>query len=605
MSSDLTYRLVVDLSTQGSLAPALDKIGAKTASLDGAFGKIKGTLGGLADGIEKVGDKIAGVVTMAATLGAGAAFAGITYGVMGLNNQLEQTKLSLGAIFSAQGAAGNVRDGIRLAGDVVKDMRKDAAQLPGEFKDLLSFMRLGATPGLQAGASVKDLEKLSAQAMAAAAATGIPMEQAAREFGMLLQGRAGAHNIFGTMLGLTGDKAEAFRQQTGGERLKTLSTELGKYQEAIGAYGESFDALSSTMIDNGKQILQKATAPLFDRVKAQIAVANRWFDAHEAEVFAFAEKVGERLGAAFEFARDKIVEWYPAVRTFATNAYTEIVSIWERIEPIIERVGGKVHDALANPDTIKSLEKAASLYGGIKVARLASPLLSGAGNLLGGLGGGIEIGAAAGPLAIGLLAAAGAVHVLSDETNVFHGIAMGAADDIRGRLGETLEHLSATTERLEPIVVRVADAFGTTLLVSLETSVTMLEKAAGWFDTVTGAIGKGLDAIDQKVNYYTGLTFHSLNPDSNNVPVEREFSPMSLHAMNSLAKDLENAGGPKTKTGAGGGGGGTHIQKVEIVVSSNQDPSRIARLTVDEIKRLSRFPTASRSATNYSASRAR
>jgi hypothetical protein len=57
------------------------------------------------------------------------------------------------------------------------------------------------------------------------------------------------------------------------------------------------------------------------------------------------------------------------------------------------------------------------------------------------------------------------------------------------------------------------------------------------------------------------------------------------------------------ETGAGGGGGGTHIQKVEIVVSSNQDPSHIARVVGARLSELARHPRASRSVPNYSASR--
>ena len=49
-----------------------------------------------------------------------------------------------------------------------------------------------------------------------------------------------------------------------------------------------------------------------------------------------------------------------------------------------------------------------------------------------------------------------------------------------------------------------------------------------------------------------------------------------------------------------GGGGGTKIQKVEIVVTSNQSPSRIARETVNELGKLSRAPTSSKYRPNFS-----
>jgi hypothetical protein len=49
-----------------------------------------------------------------------------------------------------------------------------------------------------------------------------------------------------------------------------------------------------------------------------------------------------------------------------------------------------------------------------------------------------------------------------------------------------------------------------------------------------------------------------------------------------------------------GGGGGTHIQKVEIVVTGNPEPSRVARLVKDELANLSRRPKASPDVANYS-----
>jgi hypothetical protein len=65
-----------------------------------------------------------------------------------------------------------------------------------------------------------------------------------------------------------------------------------------------------------------------------------------------------------------------------------------------------------------------------------------------------------------------------------------------------------------------------------------------------------------------------------------------------LFRQLRDEDGGKKKNSTVSGGGGTNIQKVEIVVTSNQDPERIARLTVEKLKDLSRYPTSSRFAPN-------
>jgi hypothetical protein len=57
----------------------------------------------------------------------------------------------------------------------------------------------------------------------------------------------------------------------------------------------------------------------------------------------------------------------------------------------------------------------------------------------------------------------------------------------------------------------------------------------------------------------------------------------------------------KKKAKHPGGAGATNIQKVEIVVTSNQNPSRIARTVTDELAKLSRLRRSSPDVVNYAA----
>ena len=110
--------------------------------------------------------------------------------------------------------------GMSVAADVMSQMRKDAAALPGEFRDLVGIFKTISIPGFQAGASVDEIRAVAAQAMAVSQVMGLPMEQASRELAMLLEGRAGAHNVLGMRLaGLAGQRAEAFNKLTAADRL--------------------------------------------------------------------------------------------------------------------------------------------------------------------------------------------------------------------------------------------------------------------------------------------------------------------------------------------------------------------------------------------------
>jgi hypothetical protein len=59
----------------------------------------------------------------------------------------------------------------------------------------------------------------------------------------------------------------------------------------------------------------------------------------------------------------------------------------------------------------------------------------------------------------------------------------------------------------------------------------------------------------------------------------------------------------RVKTGAGGGGGGVHVARVEITVSSNQDPNRVARVIASHLADLARYRKSSAYVPNFSASR--
>src|SRR5579883_673228 len=268
MSADVTYKVEIELSTKGNLARELGGLGGRADALDSAFAKIGATL-------DSAIDRAASLVSTMAKIGAVGAGAAITYGVVKLNNELEKTQIALGAIFKANNLTSDIEGGIGLAGGVMKDMRRDAAALPGEFKDLVGIFKTVSVPGFQAGASIDELRKLSAHAMAVSAVVGLPMEQTARELAMLMEGRAGAHNVLGMRLaGLGGDRAEAFNKLPAAERLAAVRADLEKFAPAIEAYSHSFEGLSSTLIDNAKRFLGAATLPLFDRIKTALSDAN-------------------------------------------------------------------------------------------------------------------------------------------------------------------------------------------------------------------------------------------------------------------------------------------------------------------------------------------
>lgn len=605
--SDLTYRLVVDMSTRGSLVPQTEKLGKAGGDLTKSLGGVKDLVGGVASGLAGAfTGAVEKAAQLSATLGAAGAAAGIAalgYGVMHVNSELEKANVSLATIFSVQGQSNGMLDGMKKSADVIKDMRKDAADLPGEFKDLLGFFRMAATPGFQAGGDIKRLEKLGANAMATAAAQQLPMDQAARELAMLLQGRAGAHNVFGSLIGFSGAKAEEFNKKQSSERLKMVEKELDKYEESRKFFGGTLDALSGTAIDNSKKLLGALTGGVFDRVKGALEAANRSFDKNEQGLMSLAERGGEKLAYAFDVGRNKIEEWHRPLMHFVANAEDRIEGIWTRVTPIVDALGPKLKAALSDPATFDKLEGVAKLYGAVKIGGAVGPgLMKAAGGIAEGAGLGGAATGGLGALILGLVAAdvASVGHVLTDESSSMHATATEHWTSMRASWARTTVGLSEALERLEPVGVKIADLYGTWVVSQLDRAATAIEGVAS---VVSLAADKFYD-LEKAVNHFTGLTLRDLNPDKND-PIAPP--PDSLYGglpklVNALARDLDdNANGKKTPTVKGGGG--TSIQKVEIVISTNQDPSRIARAIDDRLVDISRNPTSSRYVRNWGSSR--
>lgn len=613
--ADISYRLIVDLSTRGSLASDVAKIGEKAGGVEKvgraaertseSFQKAGNALqemGTRAAGVfESVVEKAAGVAVSLAKFGAGAGIAAAAYGVGHLNAELEKTTVSLASVFTAQGISGGMESGLRMSSAVIKDMRKDAAMLPGEFEDLLGFFRLGAAPGLGIGASVPQLEKLSANAMAAAASTGMNMDQAAREFAQLLQGRSGSHNVFGSMLGITGEESKKFNAATGEQRLKILEKEFGKYSESIAFFGQTFDALSSSLTDSGKSFLQKATAPLFESVKTAMRQTNDWIDDHSNVLENVAGRVGNALQYAFEVGKEKLIEWGPILLDTAQAVGDRLLGIWERISPFVEAIEAKAKAFMRHGGTefhhggpdllLDKIGDISKVYGALQVGKVAAPMLAPMGEAIAGSGPAGWAAAAAILVAVG-----GAIHVLTDETSAYHEKAVMIAESIKEHFGGAAESLSSAFTKVSPELLTLVDIMGTSLLRGIQIFAVELDALAKVLDGVTSVFIAAKVALG-----FQGL--HTINEAID--PARQPYDVASRTAVGILnGFDPEAAAGAKkTDKKSVHGHGGTNIQKVEIVVSSNQDPSRIARLTVKELADISRNPTSSRNVKNWSSMR--
>ncbi len=704
-----TYTVTLDLRTVGSLNMGLGPGGAGgrggngnprqqqqhwTSIKDSAIAAERAfrgatMLGASARAMIAPLDAVAGAVFNMAKWGGAAAgaglFAGMTYGVTVLNSEVEKATMSLASLFKTHGFNTSIPGGMDSARDQIAKMRVDARELPGEFEDLQRTFLNGANVAFRAGANPDQWRKTAAMANAVGLGE-FQMERhmLSREVAQLLEGRSGSHNVFGVRLaGLVGDRAKEFNQKTGAERLQFLNEELNKRSESLQFYKLTFDAASNTLKDHLKLFGTAATMPLFNSIKKTLFEINDWIGNNEVRIAAWANYVGTHAEAAFEFGKQKLLEWGPAIGSFATNLYNEFDKLKTSLTPLFESIsaflktalGGNVNmswaETLADPKAAANLAEYAKWYAGIKGMQLAGSAAlnvgqAGAGlfnmyagaralGLFGGIGGGAAAaggaaatgglgaglatggaGALAGALAMGLFAPAALIGGMSyaafgggsykgmrsqslsewQDTNQLDGDQRAAAwlkqngvdsrtnfqadlhrqqylrdKDMFGASDkerrEAAEELSLLKDRLAAFSEKqnlVSETAAYLRANFQDTAARSLELAWAFNDAAYAAGMFSKTATD-----WEKRTLGS----SMGAPSELDHNLDVSHWMPKIEHNMPQEGSATKTPKHPGGAGGTTVQKVEIVVSTNQNASRVAQLTKNEIAKLYKHPRIS------------
>lgn len=606
-----TYKVEIEFASKGDFDQKTNKLGASLDNVNGKLNhgfantlKFGDALMGVGSKImapmDAVVSKVAGLAVGFAKLGIGAGIGAAAYGVSSLNNELEKTQISMGAIFNANGVSDSIQGGMTMAADTMAKMRKDAAALPGEFQDLANIIKGVAVPGLKAGMSVDQLRETSANLMAAGSVAGLPMDMVAREAAQLIEGRAGAHNVLGMRLaGLSGEKAESFNKLKPEERVKALTTELGKFAPAIAVYKNSFDGISSTLVDNAKQFLGSATMPLFGQIKNAMQDANDWFDKNHDKLMLIAQDVGFKLVDAFRWGRKTLEEWGPILKDFASNAYEKFVVLWKDVSPYISKAADSLKEFLKSPDSIDKIIEALKLYiiakgaGGLANGAMGAfqtaSAISSSGAFAGasaGIGGAtLTGGAAVAATGAAVLAAVGAWTLAVWQAHeLIKDVGKNAYDDAKARLAygktivDSMKEVDYSNTEYQGMVRKLIDS-GDELYAS-ELMAAMAAREAA--DAMKEMADRRVEAKNQE-----------------------SLDMLTMGTMQANAELLGRSSGrgvdkKKSDMGKHPGGGGMNIQKVEIVVTSNQDPSRIARAVSDKLASLRLNPRMSPEVPNWS-----
>lgn len=584
------------------LTGGLERAHAGAESVKSSLADMAETMSGAFTGaVEKVGRLTLEIGKLAGAAGIAAA----TYGVYGLNNALEQTQVSLAAIFNAQGFSDGFSNAMGMANDQIAKMKHDVKTLPGDLGQLSNTMKTIAPLAATGGADPDAIRKLAGQTMLIGGIMGLQQDQAAREMAMLLAGRAGSHNVLGTRLGMTGDKGEALNKADPVERMKMINAELSRFAPAADAFGKTFIANWTTLVDNVKYVLlAPATSPLFDSVKHAIMQINDWFDHNQAEISIFAQRVGKGLADAFDTGAKLFSEYMPSILQFAADAFHRIEDIWHRIEPAVSSVAHALRDSLSNGSALDKVEQILKFYGAVKLGGMVAPGLGQAfsmgsqalagGGMLGPIGAGIGAG---GLLAasVGLVAAFGELKAITDASSPVHGAAMESMQrltEAASKLSDSLaDGLTKLTPAIEYFGVFVTDNVGKVIQ-----GFNLLLDPMQFVRDGLNNLGAGLgDALYKIVHPNEGL----INKDEPIPTIDRDLD-VTMSTFNAFmaagkASDDANKAKKLAHTSAV-----IHVAKIEMTVYGNDDPSRIARRVKQALNGMKAHPSTAGNTPNFS-----
>lgn len=253
-----------------------------------------------------------------AAIGLGAFFGGgaLARGLIGFNSRMEDAKLQIAGML-ALAKKTDLADQVGVANQMYDDLRKKAAELPGETEDYINMLGMLIQPMAQAGASMEQMESLTVNAMIAARGLKEGWQKAGRDisefinFGKMNQVDTFIRRII-EPLGFVGDAGKKrLKAMTQQQRLELALHAFGQKQiQQLGdAQARTFSGQMDKMRDAVKMFLGRVGLPLFQALTKMLGAANDWLSKNEKAVRSLAESIGGALMTAFS-AVGKVIKFF-------------------------------------------------------------------------------------------------------------------------------------------------------------------------------------------------------------------------------------------------------------------------------------------------------
>ncbi len=273
--------------------------------LANSFNKASSSVGGLVNGLAKVGFALFGIKEILGVLQN--AFGGFFQQTIGREIKLRETILKTQTTLASTNKV--FRNGkeitdpyekiVSLTGEVQKridSIRERSIALAGvTSNEVIEVFGIVASQVGQIGGGLKEAEDLAINFSAALGTFGIPLYQARQEIGSILRGDITMDSYLAKALGITNEDVARAKTQAGGV-IKFLEDRLAASVAGQRIAAQGFSGVVSNIRDLGELVAQRFGAGLLDPLLNALAgVFERLFRIRE-QLFSLADAAGQFIG---------------------------------------------------------------------------------------------------------------------------------------------------------------------------------------------------------------------------------------------------------------------------------------------------------------------
>ena len=302
------------------------------------------------------------------------------------NATLEQSKLGMSAIFTAQGqfvdSSGKALTGtealnaaMEMSSDITKKLQLDNLQTAATYQQLVKAYQQTVAPGLAVGFGPNQIRQYTLAMVQAASAMGLNLDMLAEETRSMLRGTITPRNtLIATALGLRNEDIRKYKNDAEG-LYAFIMGRLSAFGVAGDLAQKTWMGVTSNVKDAISMVLGESFRPMFEYLKAEmINIQNNLVKQTEGglkvdeSVVASFREVNDLLVNILKLSKEIVLAFTPLqsaltpvadIINFAMEKMTKMINIYYEYKKItddlLSRIGSKIKSGFVEKGVPKEL----------------------------------------------------------------------------------------------------------------------------------------------------------------------------------------------------------------------------------------------------------